>query len=198
MRGVAGGTIVGLASPPGPGLRGILRVSGPEAWHLVEAVWRGGEGPPDRTRRGFFHGRFFDGVGELPLLLLWMPGPRSFTREDIAEFHLPGSPPLLDLALSRLLALGAQAFEHLDRRTLPARLLGPPPGRIVLLPRAPGPGDHPARDVESSEDQEHEDLDPLAAISHQLAPEPLVVSPSSASPARLRRIWVSACTLRRL
>jgi len=84
-------------------------VSGPEAWHLVEAVWRGGEGPPDRTRRGFFHGRFFDGVGELPLLLLWMPGPRSFTREDIAEFHLPGSPPLLDLALSRLLALGARA-----------------------------------------------------------------------------------------
>ena len=83
MKGDAGGTIVGLASPAGPGLRGILRVSGPHAWRLVEAVWRGGEAPPDRTRRGFFHGRFFDGVGELPLLLLWMPGPRSFTRSDL-------------------------------------------------------------------------------------------------------------------
>ena len=109
MKGDAGGTIVGLASPAGPGLRGILRVSGPHAWRLVEAVWRGGEAPPDRTRRGFFHGRFFDGVGELPLLLLWMPGPRSFTREDVAELHLPGSPPLLDRCFSSLLALGARA-----------------------------------------------------------------------------------------
>jgi len=37
-----------------------------------------------------------------------MPGPRSFTREDVAEFHLPGSQPLLVAALARLLELGAR------------------------------------------------------------------------------------------
>src|SRR5262245_53308739 len=47
----------------------------------------------------------------MPLLLLWMPGPRSFTREDVAELHLPGSPPLLDAALERVLALGATPAE---------------------------------------------------------------------------------------
>jgi tRNA modification GTPase len=36
-----------------------------------------------------------------------MPKPHSFTREDVAEFHLPGSPPLLHAALTRLLELGA-------------------------------------------------------------------------------------------
>lgn len=104
----AGGTIVGLASPPGPGRRGIVRVSGPDAWSLVEAVWRGETPLPERPHRAFALGRLDDGAGEQPLLLLWMPGPRSFTREDVAELHLPGSPPLLDRALSRLLELGAR------------------------------------------------------------------------------------------
>jgi tRNA modification GTPase len=36
-----------------------------------------------------------------------MPGPRSYTREDVAEFHLPGSPPLLEAAFARVLELGA-------------------------------------------------------------------------------------------
>lgn len=43
----------------------------------------------------------------MPALVLWMPGPRSFTREDVAEFHLPGTPALLSRALERLLELGA-------------------------------------------------------------------------------------------
>jgi len=38
-----------------------------------------------------------------------MRGPRSFTREDVAEFHLSGAEPLLACALRRLLALGARA-----------------------------------------------------------------------------------------
>ena len=38
-----------------------------------------------------------------------MPGPYSYTREDVAELHLPGSPALLQAALQRMLSLGARA-----------------------------------------------------------------------------------------
>ncbi len=72
----------------------------------MRAVWAG----PDElvlAGRSIAVGRFRDARGSQPLLLLWMPGPRSFTREDVAEFHLPGSPPLLRAALDRLLDLGA-------------------------------------------------------------------------------------------
>jgi tRNA modification GTPase len=101
-------TIAAIASPPGPGARGIVRISGPLARTIVDATWAGAS-PVDLARRGAFLGRFRDGRGEQPLLLLWMPGPRSYTREDVAEFHLPGSPPLLHLALARTLELGAVA-----------------------------------------------------------------------------------------
>ena len=103
-------TIAAIASPPGGGLRGIVRLSGPRAREIVRAVFAG-EPPLDLARRSVRAGRFRDARGEQPCLLLWMPGPRSFTREDVAEFHLPGSPPLLEAALARVLALGAAAAE---------------------------------------------------------------------------------------
>ena len=104
----AGETIVAIASPPGSGRRGVVRLSGPRSLELVRATCRT-SAPLDRDLpRGAHVGRFEDGVGSQPLLLLWMPGPRSFTREDVAELHLPGSPYLLDAALARLVSLGAR------------------------------------------------------------------------------------------
>ena len=111
-------TIAAIASPPGAGRRGVVRVSGPGAWNVVRTVWDGAKPLPDGSKRGFHWGRFKDGRGTLPLLLLWMPGPRSFTREDVAEFHLPASPPLMEAALGRILALDvrpAQAGEFTRR-----------------------------------------------------------------------------------
>lgn len=102
----AGSTIAAIASPAGGGSRGIVRLSGPRAAEIVRTVFRG-DPPLDLAHRAFRLGRFLDGRGDQPLLLLWMPGPRSFTREDVAEFHLSGSPPLLEAALERVLALGA-------------------------------------------------------------------------------------------
>jgi tRNA modification GTPase len=40
-----------------------------------------------------------------------MPGPRSYTREDVVELHLPGSPPLARAALDALLDAGARPAE---------------------------------------------------------------------------------------
>jgi tRNA modification GTPase len=100
-------TIVAVASPPGPGARAVLRLSGPRASELLRAAWAQPSDLPDLARRGIFRGRFRDGRGELPLCVYWMPGPRSFTREDVAELHVPGSPPLVASVLARLVELGA-------------------------------------------------------------------------------------------
>lgn len=103
-------TIAAIATPPGPGRRGILRVSGPRAAELVRATLHAPAAPFEAERaRQWLRGRFADGRGLQPLTLLWMRGPRSYTREDVAEFHLPGAEPLLACALARLLALGATA-----------------------------------------------------------------------------------------
>lgn len=120
-------TIVAIATPPGAGVRGVVRVSGSRARELVRATWSSAS-PVDLSRRGIFRGAFRDARGDQPLMLLWMPAPHSFTREDVAEFHLSGSPPLLAAALSRLLELGAVLAEpgEFTRRAFEA-------GRIDLL-----------------------------------------------------------------
>lgn len=100
-------TIAAIASPPGPGARGVIRLSGPRAFELVRACARF-DAPGALEARGAWRGRLHDGEGEQPLIALAMPGPRSFTREDVCELHLPGSPPLLSAALARLVALGAE------------------------------------------------------------------------------------------
>lgn len=96
----------------------MVRVSGARAAELVRGVWVEGSaldlgaGALDlEAGRCVAWGRFDDGGGTQPLLLLWMPGPRSFTREDVAEFHLPGASPLLKLALGRCVELGARLAE---------------------------------------------------------------------------------------
>ncbi|MBM3991548.1 MAG: tRNA uridine-5-carboxymethylaminomethyl(34) synthesis GTPase MnmE [Planctomycetes bacterium] len=100
-------TIAAIASPPGPGARGVIRVSGPRAFELVRACASFDE-KGALASRGAWRGRLHDGEGTQPLLALAMPGPRSFTREDVCELHLSGSPPLLAAALARLVALGAE------------------------------------------------------------------------------------------
>jgi tRNA modification GTPase len=99
-------TIAAIATPPGGGLRGVIRISGPDAiaiaqraCELENAEW---------GRRSLARGRLRDARGSQPVLVLAMPAPHSFTREDVVELHLPGSPPLLAAALARVVELGAQ------------------------------------------------------------------------------------------
>lgn len=117
----AGATIAAVASPPGGGARAVLRVSGPRAADLVRGVWRADDALPPGNgaaaddaaplARGVYLGRFDDGRGTQPAMLVWMPGPGSYTREDVAEFHLVASPPLVAAALERVLRLGAEPAE---------------------------------------------------------------------------------------
>lgn len=85
-------TIFAVATPPGAGSRGALRISGPQA---LDAARRVVEGKLPRTR-STLETRVRVGDWRVPCLVLVMPGPRSYTGEDTVELHLPGSPLLLD------------------------------------------------------------------------------------------------------
>src|SRR5688572_9912434 len=102
---MSGTTIAGIASPPGGARRAVIRLSGPDVQRIVRATCRFSE-TDALQRRGAWRARLQDGRGEQPALVLWMPAPDSYTREDVAELHLLGSPPLVEAAFARLVALG--------------------------------------------------------------------------------------------
>ncbi len=115
-------TIAAVATPPGVGGIGIVRVSGPLAPRIAEAML-GGLPPPRRAVRR----RFLDADGA-PLdegLALYFPGPGSYTGEDVLELHGHGGPVVLDRVLARALALGARPArpgEFTERAFLNGRL----------------------------------------------------------------------------
>lgn len=101
-------TIVALASAPGPGFRGIVRLSG-QATHSVLEQLRFSDLP--LTTRGNHSGHIsLPGFySPLPVDVFFFPGPGSYTGEDVAEVHSIGSPPLLNLVLEACLKAGARA-----------------------------------------------------------------------------------------
>jgi len=98
-------TIVAIATPPGRGGIGVVRLSGPGAATI--AVRLLGSLPP--SRRPVLR-PFRDATGELldSGLVLWSPAPASFTGEDVLELHAHGSPVVLDLLVAACLACGAR------------------------------------------------------------------------------------------
>lgn len=98
-------TIAAVATPPGRGGIGVVRVSGPAVADIARAIL--GRVPP--ARRAAFH-VFRDGDAA-PLdegLALYFPAPASFTGEDVLELQGHGGPIVMDRLLARVLALGAR------------------------------------------------------------------------------------------
>ena len=105
-------TIAALASPPGPGARGIVRLSGPAVAPIIASCFE--STPPALWRRQRIARRYpgtltLSGLtAPLPADLYYWPTNRSYTGESIAELHTIGSPPLLEAALSELCRQGAR------------------------------------------------------------------------------------------
>ena len=98
-------TIAAVATAPGAGGIGVVRVSGPGAAPIAHTLL----GRAPRPRHAHY-ARFTEADGALldRGLLLWFPAPRSYTGEDVLELHAHGGPVLLDLLLRRVYALGAR------------------------------------------------------------------------------------------
>lgn len=98
-------TIAAIATPPGRGGIGVVRVTGPRVRAMAEAVLVRLPQPRYAT-----YGVFHDARRQ-PLdrgLALFFPAPHSYTGEDMLELHGHGGPVVLDALLARLLELGAR------------------------------------------------------------------------------------------
>jgi tRNA modification GTPase len=97
-------TIAAIATPPGRGGVGIVRVSGPGAPSIAAALLGALPEPRRPVRRTF---RAADGTPLDDGLALYFAAPRSYTGEHVLELHGHGGPVVMDLLLARVLELGA-------------------------------------------------------------------------------------------
>jgi tRNA modification GTPase len=102
---ITGDTIAAIATPPGIGGVGIVRISGPGTRALGQALL---VSLPEARHAGFR--RFLDAAGA-PIdegIALFFPAPNSFTGEDVLELQGHGGPVVMDLLLQRCLECGAR------------------------------------------------------------------------------------------
>ena len=98
-------TIAAIATPPGRGGIGIVRVSGEQASRIAEAV---AGRVPDVRRATYAYFRDADGSAIDRGIVLFYVAPSSFTGEDVAEFQGHGGPVVLHRLLERICDLGAR------------------------------------------------------------------------------------------
>lgn len=120
MTTAAGETIFALATAAGRSALAVVRISGPSARSSLEALISKVPSPRYAALR-----RLVDPVSRETLdqaMVLWMPGPASFTGEDVVELHLHGGVAVTTAVLEVLSELGLRlaapgeftrrAFEH--------------------------------------------------------------------------------------
>ncbi|CAD6873180.1 tRNA uridine-5-carboxymethylaminomethyl(34) synthesis GTPase MnmE [Methylomonas fluvii] len=101
-----GDTIAAIATPPGNGGVGVIRISGPSAPGVAQSLT--GKTLPKPRYAQFAH--FLDADGRVidSGLLLHFAAPASFTGEQVIELQGHGGSVVLDMLLRRVLALGAR------------------------------------------------------------------------------------------
>ena len=109
--------IAAIATAPGRGAVGIVRVSGQRLAPLIEALCGRILKPREATYLPF---RAQDGAIIDQGLAIYFPAPHSFTGEDVLELQAHGGPVVLQLLLSRCLLAAAE----IDPGTGQARLAG--------------------------------------------------------------------------
>lgn len=95
-------TIAAIATPPGRGAIGIIRVSGPRATDVLEVL---APGVVVQPRRASVVRLRVDGALVDHAVVLLFQGPASFTGEAVVELQTHGSPALLQLVLDRVVAV---------------------------------------------------------------------------------------------
>ena len=108
-------TIAAVATPPGVGGIAIVRVSGPDAKDVLARSFlplsaRFENFVPWRLHRG----RIVDWNGEAldDVLAVFMPGPATYTGEDVAEIHCHGGPCIVQAVLESVLRRGVRQAER--------------------------------------------------------------------------------------
>ncbi|MEE9397383.1 MAG: tRNA uridine-5-carboxymethylaminomethyl(34) synthesis GTPase MnmE [Methylococcales bacterium] len=98
-------TIAAVATPPGKGGIGVIRVSGAKSTSVARDLL--GVLPKPRYA-GFHHFRDRDGMIIDSGIALFYPAPKSFTGEDILEIQGHGGTVVMDMLLQRILDIGVR------------------------------------------------------------------------------------------
>ena len=98
-------TIYALSSGPGISGLAVIRVSGPETKRIIENLTNS---PPPKPRYATL--KKFSKINTNELIdegiLLWFPGPQSYTGEDMAEFHVHGSRAVIEAIHAAISKIG--------------------------------------------------------------------------------------------
>ncbi|RKZ95015.1 MAG: tRNA uridine-5-carboxymethylaminomethyl(34) synthesis GTPase MnmE, partial [Gammaproteobacteria bacterium] len=98
-------TIVAIATAPGRGGVGVVRLSGDKSSDIAKAIC--GNLPSPRFAQ-FSHFKDHDGEIIDSGIVILFPNPASFTGEDVIELQGHGSPLVLDRLCQRAISLGAR------------------------------------------------------------------------------------------
>ena len=104
-------TIVAVATPPGRGGIGVVRISGPSAQQVARSMLdREEDLEPRRATYTFVRARTAERAGEHldEVIATFFPGPASYTAEDVVEISAHGSPAVLGGILREAISAGAR------------------------------------------------------------------------------------------
>jgi tRNA modification GTPase len=104
-------TIAAIITPIGVGAVGIIRLSGPKSLEVLQKLLRPDHKglKPYRLTHGWIanrQGRILDEV-----LVVYMPGPGSYTGEDVVEINCHGNPAIMEAVLEAVFSLGVRHAE---------------------------------------------------------------------------------------
>ncbi|MEA3470703.1 MAG: tRNA uridine-5-carboxymethylaminomethyl(34) synthesis GTPase MnmE [Thermodesulfobacteriota bacterium] len=104
-------TIAAIATPEGKGGIGIIRVSGPQAEEICNALFRPKKGSVSLETHRLYHGEIVSpetGTVLDEVLAVLMKSPRSYTGENTLEIHCHGGPLILRNVLGEVVKAGAR------------------------------------------------------------------------------------------
>lgn len=114
-------TICAIATPPGPGGIGVVRISGPSSKDVLKRLWRGRVDTARFQPRRLYLGEVVATERTGPqaprcqgskaldkALAVWMPAPKTYTGQDVVEISCHGSPVVLRKILNACIEAGAR------------------------------------------------------------------------------------------
>lgn len=106
-------TISAIATALGVGSIGVIRLSGPESLAITDRLFTGREKPGPDNARKLLYGHILDEKGQVvdEVLAVYMPGPHSYTGEDVCEIQCHGGRQALQEILSLTYRAGARPAE---------------------------------------------------------------------------------------
>ncbi len=106
-------TIAAIATPPGTGGIGIIRISGPEALSILKRLFKSHQHHHSYSSHKLYYGTVNSSDGRMldEVLAVYMRAPTTYTREDVVEIQSHGSFLVLNSILAEVFHNGARPAE---------------------------------------------------------------------------------------